>query len=206
MVSRTTRLADTLEALQKTPVDTDTLSKHRTIHQDELQTIATQLEIPLEKNSPTTPHYRQAIRNHLDHLSNSKSPNTPFSTDELRDLSRALNATQWFSATDVLQVLEHCHDTARLEIGVNGTTYTVAEYDEQRDINAPGYEGYLAAVFKQDKRLIAFHDWNNDGCYYKTGAALERKTGHIPYVRWKRDAYITSLDPAPSDTAGGNLY
>lgn len=193
MVSRSTRLSDTLETLHDRPFDSNSISDTRTLHKSELRAITARFNITVEHPSPTIPDYRQAIRTHIDRLSNTKSPQTTFNTREIHTIGRTLRTSDWLDSSTVVPFLETCRDNTTETLIVNNTPYTVTEYVEQHNMPAGGYDGYIAAIFETDTRLISFYNWDSNNCYYKTSAALEIQTGHIPYLTWEHDSYITNI-------------
>lgn len=204
MTTRSTRVGDLLETLHDTPVDTTAISDGRTIHKSELETLATTLEITSDATPTTTSEYRTTLRQHLSDLPTNKSGQSTFSKSELRTLTSALNTANRLTADTITPFLETCQDNNVTIITVNDTTYTITDYQTDRNMSdVPGYTGYITAIFETNKRLISFYNWDGTECYYDTSAALERQIGNVPYKRWKQHAYITQL--STPEQAGPNL-
>lgn len=189
MVSKAVRRRDLLNTVRNDREIATGVERH--LYKHELETIHQEL-VP----DRDTPNNRAGILQSL-------RAHTSLDTDrgekeltkyEIRQLGREIENGRRLGADAVLSILEQAATAGADRLVVNGDPYACHGIEMIQGCSAPGYEGYRVAHLEDDHRVVGFIDWDPDNCYYDIGAALEHRTGHDPYYKWKRDAYITSLD------------
>lgn len=195
MPDKTTLITDFLDTLY--PNRSFDTTNAKSLHKHHLEYLTERLNSTVPDDA-TVSEYRSAIRTQT--LDND-AKTTPFGKTELRNLSRAIRDKNHLDAPTVLPALKtRLIETDINTVKINGTEYSIAGHDYKQDgCSAPGYDGYLLIHLNDDYRLAAFINWDSDGCTYHTSLALEQRKGYDPYVKWKKETYVHTLEFPDTD-------
>ncbi|WP_302083654.1 hypothetical protein [Salinibaculum rarum] len=194
MVTRATRLRDLLDRLNINHTVTPSDGTSRGLRKAELKRLYAELDIPGHATG-TVADLRDGIREYALETKN-KNGSSRFSTGELRALGRTLETeNEYLSAVDVLDVFGDSLPVVGDQITVNDTAYTVTGVDREDDAVSDAYDAYILVFLDDDYRLALFHEnWDGDICRYRTSAAVEEQHRDPPYQRWRKAAYVTTVD------------
>lgn len=165
----------------------------------ELVKLARRLELDFDETH-TVPRIRTAIREEVG-LRTHKSGMTRFSTSELLQLMRAIDHTKYLDAEDTDLDWDDVQRGDRLL--VNGDRLKVTEtysgpHDGTEAADQMPLDRYWEFRFGSRRRLMVLWGLDKDECKYRHSVVLEEAVDYGPYKRWTKEAYVESLDVAPT--------
>lgn len=208
MVRRAIRVRDLLEKMGRDVEERNTntvfgrdAKYDRKLHHNELLEACEHLGINFE-DRPAVPEMRKALRDAGHTGRTDKVPESEFSTRELLKLIRALDHSVYIEAEDVGDIWD---DVAKWggELYVNGEWREVTEKSRGELRTEQPYDSYELYYFGQNKRLSILHNLDTDECRYRHSVILEKRVNDVPYRRWMKDEYVTSVELSePVENAG----
>lgn len=135
---------------------------------------------------------RRLIRSHAE--TGDPSETNPFRYMELRRLTETAEEQARLDAETVCDCLVEARETGATRLSVNGQVYAVDSFTESHNCDSEGYEGYIYAQTEDRFRILGFFEWNDEECYYSSGAVVEKRDGRPPYYKWSKKEYIASIE------------
>ena len=140
----------------------------------------------------TVPQVREFLRDAGHTRARNKSGETKFSTDELLDLSRAVEHAEYLEADDIAD------PEKTFSVGdwlvINGERYKVLRSWWNDEVEAE-WESYTVVTLagEPERRLVLLHGYEPS---YRTShsAVLEKRGKAAPYHGWKKDEYIETFE------------